>query len=237
MVLRVSVVVVLCVVLLLTIAMNGVTAASINRLKGGIIQQQQLRSTTTDSDSDVVSFVEVESDLSFSPEDAAEHKSAQIGLMRSKRVRAQRINNKRMTKSTSRDPRKGGEEPDHYGPHDERTKSEEARVFSASTNRALDAERKQRLGSVRPVGVTRAPFCPTYPFCQQMPPPPQLNPNPPLENPALAKQEMIKLDPMKFLPQKLEELKKDPMRFGIVFQDIYTRNGHNEKLRSPMKGK
>jgi len=175
-------------------------------------------------------FLEVLSAVSFTPDDVNDHKSSFIGKMRHERTRAKRVQNKRLSKPGTKKAGRDAVAPGNFGPHDERREPEEAREFSADTNKALDIERKQRTGTVRPIGTSRAPFCSTYPWCSQTPPPPALAGLPPSEDPAFAAAEMARLDPLENLPVRLEDLKKDAHRFGLVFQSIYNRNKHNEAL-------
>lgn len=177
-------------------------------------------------------FVEVESTVGFTPADAAAHLSA-IGNIRHERTRATRLSTRHMTTSQAAAV-KDGVNPAAFGPYDERRSSSEARVFSAATEAGLNAERKQRLGTVRAVGLSRAPFCATFPWCQQTPPPPSLAVLPAAESAQVRQAELARLDPIHHLPIKLDDLKKDPLRFGIVFQGIYDRNTHNEKLKNKM---
>jgi hypothetical protein len=190
---------------------------------------QKLGTAASDVEA-LAAFLEVSE--RFSPDAVKEHKSGQIGKMRANRQRARRVQNRRL-QGPSASPQTAAN-PENYGPYDERRKPSEARTFSPELEQALDAERKQRLGTVRPVGTSRAPFCATFPWCKQTPPPPDMAPLPRPEDPNVLKAEWAQLNPMENLPKKLPELKRDPHRFGLVFQHIYDRNKHNEKLANKM---
>ena len=165
----------------------------------------------------------------FSPESALAHKAESIGKMRSERVRANRLTNKRGVVPQGRGGGRTAVEAQNFGLYDERKAAEEARPMSAELVQALNADRTQRQGSARAFGLAPTPYCGTFPFCAQTPAPPQMAELPFDADPARRAAELAELDPLSHLPTKLADLKKDPRRFGAVFQNIYAANKHNEK--------
>jgi len=174
----------------------------------------------------------LETSVSFDPATAAEHRKGAIGKLRAARVRR-----KKMVNVHGADPAPAAAKPTtdgtNFGLYDERQAKEEAKHMSDDLAKAMDAARAKSRGP-RPPGAARAPFCSTFPWCKEVPRPPELADLPFPENEAVLKAELARLDPVAQLPVKLPELKKDPYRFGIVFQHIYDSNKHNEGLNNEM---
>jgi len=177
-------------------------------------------------------LMEVSASSRFSPEDAAVHKTA-IGGLRAKRLRSQRLQTRHLI-----DPKTGhseeAEDIKKYGVYDEREAIEAKKEYDPVTIEGMTAQRLAAVGALRPIGQTVLPFCGTYPFCKDAPAPPRLNGLPPAPNVAIKSIESAKNAPLQNLPRKIAELKKDPVRFQMVFQNIYDRNHHNEPLRNHM---
>jgi len=174
----------------------------------------------------------LETSVSFDPAAAAEHRKGSIGKLRAARVRR-----KKMVNVHGADPAPAAAKPTtdgtNFGLYDERQAKEEAKHMSDDLAKAMDAARAKSRGP-RPPGAARAPFCATFPWCKEVPRPPELADLPFPENEAVLRAELARLDPLAQLPPKLPDLKKDPYRFGLVFQHIYDSNLHNEGLHNTM---
>lgn len=198
-------------------------------------QSLGLDASSTQESEEPLAMVELDSAFAFSPEDAQAH-LGQVGRIRSRRLRAARMaRDRNVVSNAAKNNPRAAEDPDNFGEYDERRSVEEAKPLDDSTVEGLKAERTLRLGSVRAVGMAPAPFCASYPFCKQTPSPPSVAGLPTPEDPQVLKDEMSRLDPQVFLPKRLADLKKDPRRFGEIFQAIYAENIQNEPLKNPMK--